>query len=265
MAESKPRIREFGGENYAWWKIQITDYMYAKDLDSALEDPPAEPSVLVGADGKEIDGAVRAAEAAKAWKRIDRKALGQIRMAVSPEVGARIADATTTREAMAILNNIYEKPSTNNQVYLLKTLVNMKFAERGGSMLEHVNRFSQAANQLGAAGLRLEAKLEAVLFLCSLPDSYATAVQGIANAAGDSITLKEVVALVMDEEMRRRARGGDVATSSTPAAALTVQNRGMSKSKDRSKGRRRSKSKENDAAAKPFECWTCGDKNHRQN
>ena len=32
MAEDKIKIKKFNGHNFRWWRMQIEDYLYQKDL-----------------------------------------------------------------------------------------------------------------------------------------------------------------------------------------------------------------------------------------
>jgi hypothetical protein len=46
---------------------------------------------------------------------------------------------------MAALSSMYEKPSTNNKVHLMKKLFNLKMAE-GTSVAHHLNEFNTITN-----------------------------------------------------------------------------------------------------------------------
>ena len=37
MAEDKTKIEKFNGHNFGWWRMQIEDYLYQKDLYLPLE------------------------------------------------------------------------------------------------------------------------------------------------------------------------------------------------------------------------------------
>jgi len=249
MAEDKIRIDKFSGEDFGWWKLQIEDYLYQKDLYAPLEGWKPEMA--------EVDPTAEAG-----WKILDRKALGAIRLGLTKKTGYHIAKAKTAKEAMDILTNIFEKPSTSNQVFLLKKLVNMKLSDRG-SVAEHINSFTQVTGQLESAGINLDMKLQALLFLCSLPESYNTAVQGISSTMKDDLTLDDAVSSIMDEEMRRKVSGGDNFSASTSSTALAVENRGRSKSRGNFSGRGRSQSRGKRQVAKD-ECWFCHKTGHRR-
>lgn len=163
---------------------------------------------------------------------------------------------------MDILTNMYEKPSTSNQIFLLKKLVNMKLSDRS-SVVEHINNFTHVTNQLESAGINLEMKLQALLFLCSLPDSYNTAVQGISSTMKGDLTLDDAMSSIMDEEMRRKVSGGEGSSISTSSTALAVENRGRSKNRGRFGGRGKSQSRGRNEPGKD-ECWFCHKTGHRR-
>lgn len=70
MTEDKIRIEKFDGQDFGWWKLQIEDYLYQKDLYSPLEGMKPEAA--------EVDPL-----AESAWKVLDRKALGVIRLGLT--------------------------------------------------------------------------------------------------------------------------------------------------------------------------------------
>ena len=55
----------------------------------------------------------------------------------------------TTTELMAALFEMYEKPSTNNKVHLMKKLFNLKMIE-GMHVIQHLNDFNTITNQLSS-------------------------------------------------------------------------------------------------------------------
>ena len=48
---------------------------------------------------------------------------------------------------MKALSGMYEKPSANNKVHLMKKLFNLKIAENA-SVAQHLNKFNTITNQL---------------------------------------------------------------------------------------------------------------------
>ena len=68
-------------------------------------------------------------------------------MTLSKNMANNVAKEKTTMGMMQALADMYEKPSVNNKVYLMKNLFNLKMSERG-PVIEHLNRFNTVVNQL---------------------------------------------------------------------------------------------------------------------
>ncbi|MCO5569011.1 hypothetical protein L7F22_022717 [Adiantum nelumboides] len=123
--EGKLKIDKFNGKIYQHWKMQIENYLCNKDLYMPLEGYKMKPSTMTD----------------KAWKVLDRKALGAIHLCLASSVAFNIAEQKTTEELMTTLDALYEKPSASNKVFLMKRLFNLKMAENR-SIAEHLNQFN---------------------------------------------------------------------------------------------------------------------------
>jgi hypothetical protein len=120
--EGTRKVKEFDGANFSYWKTQMEDYLYQKDLYASLLGMEAGKGKLSEDD----------------WKVLDRKALGAIRASLSEKVYFNIASETTTVGLMDALEKMYEKPSGANKVFLIKRLFTLK-KERGTSAAEYIN------------------------------------------------------------------------------------------------------------------------------
>ena len=56
---------------------------------------------------------------------------------------------------MKTLSGMYEKPSANNKVHLMKKLFNMKMVENA-SIAQHLNKFNTITNQLSSVEIDFE-------------------------------------------------------------------------------------------------------------
>ena len=101
-----------------------------------------------------------------------------------------------------MLEKLYEKPSASNKVFLMKRLFNMKMSEVG-SVADHLNDFNIVTNQLSSVGVNFDDEVIALLFLCSLPESWNGLVMAISNSVSGSSTLKfdDVFGAILSEEM----------------------------------------------------------------
>ncbi|KAK2971084.1 hypothetical protein RJ640_022639 [Escallonia rubra] len=231
--EGKGKIEKFNGMNFQWWKMQVEDYLYQKDLYLPL----------VG----EKPEAMNASE----WAILDRKAL---------------ATEKTIVAVMKALEKLYEKPSASNKVFLMKRLFNMMMSENG-SVVDHLNDFNDVTNQLEFVDSNFDDEIRALLFLCSLLDSWNNLVMTMSNSTiSGTLTLNDVVSSVMNDEMRRKTIGDGISSSIASSVESRGRqnnkqnNRGRSPTRGRSKSRVKSKSKR-----KTIVCWNCNKEGHKKN
>ena len=78
----------------------------------------------------------------------------------------------------------------------------MKMSE-GGSVADHLNEFNTVTSQLSSVGVNFDDEVRALLFLCSLLESWNGLVIAISNSVSGSSTLKfdDVVGAILSEEM----------------------------------------------------------------
>ena len=111
MEDGKVNIHCFDGKHFRYWKLQITDMLYAKELEDAMLEKKPE-----GTDEK-------------VWMKLDRRALGLVRNIISMDVASHVANETTTFGLIKRLSDLYEKPSSSNKIHLLRRLFQLKMAE----------------------------------------------------------------------------------------------------------------------------------------
>ena len=107
MDSSKLGIEKFDGSDFSFWKMQIEDYLYQKDLQESLIE--VKPKSMTE----------------EKWKLKDCQALGLIRLTLSRNVVFNIVKENTTSGLLKALSNMYEKPSAMNKVYLMRRLFNL--------------------------------------------------------------------------------------------------------------------------------------------
>jgi hypothetical protein len=242
MAEDgRFRVEKFNGQNYQLWKMQMEDYLYQRDLYLPLSGKTKKPTSMTDTE----------------WDILDRKALGTIRLCLAASVAFNISKETTTEGLMSALAKLYEKPSASNKVFLMKRLFNMKMSE-GGSVADHLNEFNTVTSQLSSVGVTFDDEVRALLFLCSLPESWNGLVMAISNSVSGSSTLKfdDVVGAILSEEMRRKSSG------ETSGNALTAETRGRKMERGKSPGYRSKSRKGRSKSRSGIVCWKCGKKGH---
>ena len=89
---------------------------------------------------------------------------------MSRSVAHNVVKEKTTVDLMKAFSSMYEKPSANNKVYLMKKLFNPKKAE-GTLIAQHVNEFNTNTNQLSTVGIEFDNEVCALILLASLLNS----------------------------------------------------------------------------------------------
>ena len=113
-------IEKFNGTDFGFWRMQIEDYLYGKKLHLLLL------------------GEKPATMKDEEWAFVDRQVLRVIKLTLSRSVVHNVVKEKTTIDLMKALSGMYEKPSANNKVHLMKKLFNLKMAENT-SVAQHLN------------------------------------------------------------------------------------------------------------------------------
>jgi len=118
------KIEKFNGMNFSFWKMQMEDYLYQKDLYLPIVEKPKDMSNEEWVVERKPRGMTDTH-----WMVLDRKTLGAIRLSLSKSVAFNIKGQETATDLMKALLNLYEQPSVTRKVHLIKKLVNLKMSE----------------------------------------------------------------------------------------------------------------------------------------
>ena len=132
----------------------MEDILYCKDLYDPIEEDNAKPK-----DKTE-----------KKRERMNRKTIGIIQQWLDDSVFHHVANETNANVLWKKLESLYEGKTTQNKVFLIRRLVNLKYKERC-SIGEHLSEFQSLVNQLAIVKMTLDDELQALLLLSSFPDS----------------------------------------------------------------------------------------------
>ena len=124
-------IKNFDGTNFTYWRMQIEDYLYRRKLHLPLLRTKSETMK------------------AEEWALLNRQVLGVIRLTLSRFVAHNVVKEKITLDLMKALPGMYEKPSANNKVHLMKKLFNLKMAENA-SVAQHLNEFNERCKTASA-------------------------------------------------------------------------------------------------------------------
>ena len=157
-------IEKFDGTDFAYWRMQIEDYFYGRQLLLPLLGTKPE--------------AMKAEE----WALLDRQVLGVIKLTLSRSVAHNVVKEKTTVDLMKALSGMYEKPSAN-KVHLMKKLFNLKMADNA-SVAQHLNEFNTIINQLSSVEIDFDDEIRALVVLASLPNSWEAMRMAVSNSTG---------------------------------------------------------------------------------
>ena len=132
--------------------MQIEDYLYEKKLHLPLLGE--KPEIMK----------------AEEWALLDRQVLGVIRLTLFRFIAHNFVKEKNTADLMKALSGIYEKPSANNKVHLMKKLFNLKMV-KNASVAPHLNEFNTITNQLPSVKIDFDDEIHALIVLASLPNS----------------------------------------------------------------------------------------------
>jgi len=124
--------------------MQIEDYLYEKKLHLPL----------LGSKPENMQE--------EEWLLLDRQVLSIIRLSLSRRVAHNVTKEKSTTRLMEALFGMYEKPSANNKVHLMKKLFNLKMTE-GTSVIQHLNNFNTITNQLSSVEIEFDDEIHALI------------------------------------------------------------------------------------------------------
>ena len=148
---------------------------------------------------------------------------------------------------MKALSGMYEKPSANNKVHLMKKLFNLKMSENA-SVAQNLKKINTITNQLSSVEIDFDDEIHALIVLASLPNSCEAIRIAVSNSTGkEKLKYNDIRDLILAEEIRKRNAGETLGSGST----LNLETRGRGddrnsnwgKSKSRNFNQNRSKSR----------------------
>ena len=133
----------------------------------------------------------------------------------------------TIADLMKALSSMYEKPSANNKVHLMKKLFNLKMVE-GTPVAQHLNEFNTITSQLSSVEIDFDDEIRALIVLASLANSWEAMRMTVSNSAGKSkLKYNDIQDLILSEEVCRK----DAGINNAQDQALVMENSGRNRSK----------------------------------
>ena len=160
---------------------------------------------------------------------------------------------------------MYEKPSANNKVHLMKKLFNLKMAENA-SIAQRLNKFNIITNQLSSIEIDFDDEIRSLIVLASLPNSWEVMRMVVSNSTGkEKLKYNDIRDLILAEKIHKR----DAGESSGSGFALNLETKGKSNDKNsnrgRSKSRNSNRNRSKSRSGQQVQCWNCGKTGHFRN
>jgi hypothetical protein len=152
-----------------------------------------------------------------------------------------------------------------NKASVIKRLAKLEYRD-GSSVIEHLNVFQCHINQLSAMKINFEDKVQALLLLSSMPDSWNMLVVSVSNSALDGkLTLEMVKNSMMNEESRKKEKG-DASSSDAYVAESHVKKeyRGCGQARFQQSKDQKSKGRSKSRKRQEITCFYCGKPNHKK-
>ena len=237
MSSHKFDIEKFNGSNdFTLWKIKMKAVLVQQGCSAALEGEEKLPTNL------------------KAEEKTDilAKAHSAILLSLTDEVLREVVDETTAAGLWKKLESKFQKKSLTNRLYQKQRLYTLRMTENM-QVKDHLDNFNRIILDLQGVGVKIDDEDQAIILLCSLPNSYENFVDTMLYGR-DSISVGDVKDAMQSKELKRRVSGSNEDGSD---AGLVVS-RGRNKERD---GGSRDKSRSKSRSNRP-RCFHCKEKGH---
>ena len=105
------------------------------------------------------------------------------------------------------LSGLYGRKNAFNKMSLMRKIVRLKYGDRE-SIIEHINTFMDYVNQLGTTKFPLDDAKQAILLICTLPDSWENLVVTLnTSCQEENLSIQVVKTSILNEESRRKDKG----------------------------------------------------------
>ena len=163
------------------------------------------------------------------WREGDARTRTRIELAIGDTEMIHISGATIAREMWDQLSTVKESKGHLGVLATRRALYRAT-AEEGFEMIAHISRLRQLQEELHVMGSLVSDEDFVMVLLTSLPESWDNYTTSLFGSSGNKPNVKshELVAVLLDEDRRRKTRNGE--TSGTTTLHAKARERGKSKS-----------------------------------
>lgn len=242
-------IEKLDENNYSSWAIQMKSILVHLELWSIVS-------------GKLVLSNTATPEQSAAFDAKDEKALASIMLCIKPSQITHILHCQTSQSAWNKLKEIHQPCGPVRKITLFKQLLYKKLKDCD-NMMQHLNEFSEAVENLAQIGVKVQEELLVIMVLSSLPESYENFI--VAIETRDNLpTLSAIKTKLLEEETRRSNKCEQDGAVSSHQAFVAKENGSSSnncKQQFNSSQHPQSSSNNNGSRTK-FKCYNCGRRGH---
>ncbi len=211
------RIELLKGENWVPWKRRMLAVLRDLNLEKYIEKTATSliPEDLNNPTKDET-------EAKDKWREGDAKARTRIELAIGDTEMIHISGATTAREMWDQLTMVKESKGQLGVLATRRALYRTT-VEEGFEMVAHISNLHQLQEELHVLGSLVSDEDFVMILLTSLPESWDNYMTSLFGSSGNKPSIKshELVAVLLEEDRQRKARGGK-----SSGTALHAKSRG---------------------------------------
>jgi hypothetical protein len=138
----------------------------------------------------------------------------------------KISKENTMEDMMKELAKFYDKPSSSNNVFVIRFLFSIKILECG-SVVNHLNEFNMISSQLSYVGVKIDDEVRSLLILFSLLEGWNILVMSMNNFVSGSNTLNinDDIGVILSEQMRWKNIGKTLVNDLTTERRIRQRDR----------------------------------------
>jgi transposase InsO family protein len=199
------RIELLKGDNWVPWKRRMLAVLRDLNLEKYIE-----PTAMSPTPEDPTKPTKDETEAMDKWREGDARARTRIELAIGDAEMIHVSGASTAREMWDQLTMVKESKGQLGMLATRRALYRAT-AEEGFEMVGHISRLRQLQEELHIFGNLVSDEDFVMILLTSLPESWDNYTTSLFGSSGNKPTIKshELVAVLLEEDRRRKARSGE--------------------------------------------------------
>ena len=177
-----------GSGDFRLWQVKMQSILIDKSLDIALE---------------KVDSDLASASKDES-KMIDKRVLVVLRLALADNVLRQVCEEKSALALWNKLESLYLDKSLSSRFYLMMRLFRMRMQE-GTPIKQYIDEFNKVVLDYQNVANSMDKDHLAILFLCSLPDSYDSIRDQILYGTY-SIAMDDITSILLSKNLLKKSR-----------------------------------------------------------